>query len=100
MGSMMFWAELAGAACLGALGAWLIIRTQTAYQARDFFGLKHHAKVHSFRLATLIVGWVLLIAAFIFYPQYIAQSLRAFSHAVEYVADMLPEQFGSYVEIG
>jgi hypothetical protein len=48
----------------------------------------------------LIVGWVFLIAAFIFYPKYIVQSLRAFSHGVESVADMLPDQIGSYVEIG
>jgi hypothetical protein len=35
-GIMIFWAELAGAACLGALVAWLIIRTQSAYQTHDF----------------------------------------------------------------
>jgi hypothetical protein len=96
---MIFWTELAGAACLGALVAWLIIRTQSAYQTRDFSGLKHHAKVHTFRFATLILGWALLIVAFIFYLRYIAQSLRAFSHGVESVADMLPDQISSYVEI-
>lgn len=99
-GIMIFWAELAGAACLGALVAWLIIRTQSAYQTRDFSGLKHHAKVHTFRFTTLLAGWALLIAAFIFYPKYIAESLRAFSHGVESIADMLPDQVGSYVEIG
>jgi hypothetical protein len=31
-------AKLAGAACPGALVAWLIIRTQSAYQTRDFSG--------------------------------------------------------------
>ena len=97
---MIFWVELAGAACVGALVAWFIIRTQSAYQTRDFSGLKHYAKVHTFRFTTLIVGWVFLIAAFIFYPKYIAQSLRAFSRGVESVADMLPDQIGSYVEIG
>ncbi len=67
---------------------------------RDYTTLKHHAKVHTFRFSTVLVAWALLVAAFVFYPQLIAQSLRSFSHGVEYVADMLPEQIGSYIEIG
>jgi len=47
----------------------------------------------------MLLAWILLVATFIFYPKYIAQSLRAFSHGVETVADMLPEQWGPYVEI-
>jgi hypothetical protein len=67
---------------------------------RDYTTLKHHAKVHTFRLSTVLVAWALLVAGFVFYPHLIAQALRSFSHGVEHVADTLPERFGSYVEIG
>jgi hypothetical protein len=65
-----------------------------------YAGLKHHARVHTFRFATMILAWALLIAAFLFDPRLIADVLRAFSHVVEHVADLLPERIGSYVEIG
>jgi hypothetical protein len=67
---------------------------------RDYTTLKHHAKVHTFRFSTVLVAWALLVAAFVFYPHLIAQALRSFSHGVETVADMLPQEIGSYVEIG
>jgi uncharacterized membrane protein len=89
------------AAGTGAAVTWFVLgRAQSPQQRRDYTGLKHHAKVHTFRFGTMLIAWALLVAAFIFYPKYIAQSLRAFSHGVESVADMLPDQLGSYVEIG
>jgi hypothetical protein len=48
----------------------------------------------------VLVAWAILIAGFIFFPEYIAQSLRAFSHGVEDIADVLPQKIGSYAEIG
>jgi hypothetical protein len=89
------------AAATGAAATWLLLgRTQFPQQRRAYTGLKHQARVHTFRFSTMLIAWALLVAAFIFYPKYIAQSLRAFSHGVEGVADMLPEQIGSYIEIG
>jgi hypothetical protein len=89
------------AAGAGAAITWLVLRrAQSSQQRRDYTGLKHHAKVHTFRFSTMLTAWALLVAAFIFYPKYIAQSLRAFSHGVEGVADILPDQIGSYIEIG
>src|SRR5205085_881405 len=88
------------AACIGAGLMWLVLQMQSTYQRRDYSGLKHHAKVHTFRIGTAIVAWVLLIATFVIYPKLIAQMLRVFSHTVENVADAMPEQLGSYVEIG
>lgn len=97
---MLFWAQLAVAAILGAFICWLVIRAQGWYRRQDYSGLKHHAKVHTFRFATLIAAWAMLIAAFIFYPKFIAQSLRSLSHGIEIFADVLPDQISSYVEIG
>jgi hypothetical protein len=89
------------AAGVGAAMTWLVLRkTQSPQPRRDYTGLKHHAKVHTFRFTTMLMAWALLIAAFVFYPKTIAQSLRAFSHGVEVVADTLPDQIGSYIEIG
>ena len=94
-----FWIVVAAGA--GSVVTWLALRrVQPIDQKRDYAGLKHHARVHTFRLSTVLIAWALLIAAFIFYPQYIAQSLRAFSHGVENIADALPDQIGSYIEIG
>jgi hypothetical protein len=88
------------AACASSFVTWFVLRRKPDRRyPRDYSSLKHHAKVHAFRFSTMLLAWVLLIAIFIFYPKYIAQSLRAFSHGIEDVADMLPEQWGSYVEI-
>lgn len=97
---MVFWIELIAAALFGAIACWLVLRAQASYRERDYSGLKHHAKVHAFRFSTLIVAWALLIAAFIFHPSFIAQSLRSSSHGIEALADALPGQISSYVEIG
>src|SRR5258708_35302570 len=86
-------------ACAGALMTWLILRGAARYRPRDYTGLKHHAKFHTFRFSTMILAWLLLIVGFVFFPKFIAQSLRAFSHGVEYVADQMPEQWGPYLEI-
>ncbi|HTO63711.1 MAG TPA: hypothetical protein VMM15_20925 [Bradyrhizobium sp.] len=93
-----FWIVIA--AVIGSFTTWVVLRSAQANQKRDYAGLRHHAKVHTFRLSTVLIAWAVLIIAFVFYPKYIAQSLRVFSHAVEDVADVLPDQIGSYVEIG
>jgi uncharacterized membrane protein len=94
-----FWIVVA--ACAGSVVTWLVLRiAQPDYPKRDYAGLKYHARVHSFRFSTVLIAWAILIAAFIFFPRSIAESLRAFSHGVEDIADVLPEKIGSYIEIG
>ncbi len=83
----------------GALLTWIVLVISPRLRA-DYTSLRYHAKVHSFRLCTAIAAWALLIAAFIYYPQIISQTLRGFSRGVEQVADALPEKIGAYVEIG
>jgi hypothetical protein len=54
---------------------------------RDYSGLKHHAKVHSFRIITAILAWVLIGVAFYYRPDWIKWGLRAATHGIEAVGD-------------
>jgi hypothetical protein len=66
---------------------------------RDYSGLKHHAKVHSFRIITAILAWVLIGVAFYYRPDWIKWGLRAATHGIEAVGDALPSPWGDRVEI-
>jgi hypothetical protein len=66
---------------------------------RDYSGLKHHAKVHSFRIITAILAWVLIAVAFYYRPDWIKWGLRAATHGIEAVGDALPSPWGDRVEI-
>ena len=90
---------LAGGAAIGAILTWIVLVITPRLRA-DYTSLRHHAKVHTFRLCTAIAAWVLLIAAFIYSPQIISETLRGFSHGVEQVTDALPGKLGAYTEIG
>jgi hypothetical protein len=67
--------------------------------ARDYSGLKHHAKVHTFRIATAIVAWVLIAGAFYYRPDWIKWGLREATHGIESIGDSLPYPWGDRVEI-
>jgi hypothetical protein len=67
--------------------------------ARDYSGLKHHAKVHSFRLATAIAAWVLIVGVFYYRPDWIKWGLRAATHGIEALGDSLPYPWGDRLEI-
>ncbi len=55
-----------------------------------YTGLKRHAKVHSFRIATTLPASVLIGAAFYYRPDLIKQALRMATHAVENIGDAIP----------
>jgi hypothetical protein len=57
------------------------------------------ARVHTFRFLTMIATWVLILCAFLYHPEWIRASLRLFTQGIEYVADRVPEPWGSRVEI-
>jgi hypothetical protein len=57
------------------------------------------AKAQSFRFLTMIVAWVLIFAAFVYHPEWIRQWLRFMTHAIESVADQVPEPWGARLEI-
>jgi hypothetical protein len=97
--SLNFWAAIIGAACIGAVAMWLVIRAASTYQHRDYSGIKHHAKVHSFRFATAAATWLFIIAAFYYHPEWIKWGLRTITQGSETVADALPYPWGDRIEI-
>jgi hypothetical protein len=66
---------------------------------RKYSGLRHHAKVHSFRIFTAILAWVLIAVAFYYRPDWITWSLRTATHGIEAIGDALPSPWGDRVEI-
>jgi len=90
---------LAAGVAIGGMATWSALVISPRLRA-DYSSLRHHVKVHSFRIYTAIAAWALLIAAFIYYPEVISQSLRWFSHGVEQLSDALPDKLGAYAEIG
>jgi hypothetical protein len=66
---------------------------------RDYTGLKHHAKVHSFRISTAILAWGLIVAAFYYRPDLLKWGLRTMTHGIEAVGDALPSPWGDRAEV-
>jgi hypothetical protein len=64
-----------------------------------YTGLKHHAKVHSFRIATALLAWVLIGAAFYYRPDLIKHALRMATRAIEGVGDAIPAPWGDRIEV-
>ena len=51
-----------------------------------YSGLKHHAKVHSFRIITVILAWVLIAAAFYEKPELLTGLQRAVQRGLGHAA--------------
>jgi hypothetical protein len=66
---------------------------------RDYTGLKHHAKVHSFRISTAILAWGLIVAAFYYRPDLLKWALRTITHGIEAIGDSLPSPWGDRAEV-
>src|SRR5258708_19415491 len=66
---------------------------------RDYTGLKHHAKVHGFRITTAVLAWVFIGVAFYYRPDWIKWGLRTATHGIEAVGDALPSPCGDRIEI-
>ena len=67
--------------------------------ARDYSGLKHHAKVHSFRITTAIVAWILMVGIFYYRPDWLKWGLRGATRGIEAIGDSLPYPWGDRIEI-
>jgi hypothetical protein len=67
--------------------------------ARDYSGLKHHAKVHSYRIATAIAAWILVVAIFYYRPDLLKWALRGATRGIEVIGDALPYPWGDRAEI-
>lgn len=57
------------------------------------------AKAHTFRFLTMIATWVLIFAAFLYHPEWIRAWLRLMTHAIETLADQVPEPWGARFEV-
>ena len=63
-----------------------------------YSGLKHHARVHSFRILTVILAWLLIAAAFYERPELLTGLQRAIQRAMEIVGDSIPPPWGPRIE--
>jgi hypothetical protein len=64
-----------------------------------YANLKHHARVQSFRLSTVIITWTLLVLTFFYKPEWIRNGMRAGTRAIEAIGDALPSYWGAQAEI-
>jgi hypothetical protein len=63
-----------------------------------YSGLRHHAKVHSFRIFTVVLAWVCIAAAFYEKPELLTGLQRAIQHGMETVGDNIPAPWGPRIE--
>lgn len=63
-------------------------------------GLKHHAKVHSFRFVTVLLAWLFIAAAFYERPELLTALQRMVQHGMEVIGDAIPSPWGPRIEFG
>jgi hypothetical protein len=63
-----------------------------------YSGFKHHAKVHSFRLFTVILAWVFIAVAFYEKPELLTALQRAIRRGMEAIGDNIPPPWGPRIE--
>jgi hypothetical protein len=63
-----------------------------------YSGFRHHAKVHSFRIGTVILAWVFIAAAFYERPELLTGLQRAIQRGMEAVGDSIPPPWGPRIE--
>lgn len=63
-----------------------------------YSGLRHHAKVHSFRLFTVVLAWICIGAAFYERPELLTGLQRAIQHGMEIIGDTIPPPWGPRIE--
>jgi len=63
-----------------------------------YSGFAHHAKVHSFRIFTVILAWVFIAAAFYEKPELLTWIQRSIQSGMEFVGDSIPPPWGPRIE--
>jgi hypothetical protein len=66
--------------------------------APRYTGLRHHVKVHSFRTLTVVLAWVLIVAAFYQKPELLTGIQRVMQRGIESVGDNIPPPWGPRIE--
>jgi hypothetical protein len=57
------------------------------------------ARAHTFRFLTMLATWALILAAFVYRPEWVRDWLRFMTHSIESLADQVPEPWGARLEI-
>ena len=63
-----------------------------------YSGFRHHAKVHSFRIFTVILAWACIAAAFYEKPELLTWLQRAIQRGMQAVGDTIPPPWGPRIE--
>ena len=63
-----------------------------------YAGLRHHARVHSFRILTVILAWVFIAAAFYERPELLTGLQRTIQRGMEAIGDSIPSPWGPRFE--
>src|SRR5258708_33390963 len=97
--TFMTWAWFCVLAAIVVGIAILAVWRRPSRPHRDYTGLKHHAKVHSFRISTAILAWALIVAAFYYRPDVLKWAPRTITHGIEAIGDSLPSPWGDRAEV-
>ena len=60
--------------------------------------LRYHAKVHTFRIFTVILAWFLVVAAFYEKPDLLTDAQRLIQRGMEEIGDTIPPPWGPRIE--
>jgi hypothetical protein len=60
--------------------------------------LIYRLKVHFFRILTVILAWILIVAAFYQVPEALTGAQRLLQHGIEAVGDAIPPPWGPRIE--
>jgi hypothetical protein len=63
-----------------------------------YSGFRHHAKVHSFRIFTVILAWLCIAAAFYEKPELLTWLQRAIQSGMQAIGDTIPPPWGPRIE--
>ena len=63
-----------------------------------FTGIRHHAKVHSFRALPVVLAWLMIAAAFYEKPELLTGLQRAIQSGMQFVGDNVPAPWGPRIE--
>jgi hypothetical protein len=61
-------------------------------------GFKYHLKVHTFRTLTVVLAWVMIVAAFYQRPELLTGAQRLLQRGIEALGDMVPPPWGPRIE--
>jgi hypothetical protein len=73
-------------------------KTDLLTQENRYSGLRHHARVHSFRIFTVILAWVLIAAAFYQWPELLTGLQRLIQRGMQTIGDSIPSPWGPRIE--